>query len=594
MPYVDLPFPKENVDIDEGHAHLCNLCPHLPPPLREAAEGNPSLLAYLHLVPTGEMGVPKYFPELSRKLQELKPRNLIYPIKGELFVHIYPDPGGQRDWYVSIEPITTVNLPQEVLEAVERRLLDVAEEVGRAKTPEEKKQLFRDALDRICVVKKGAANGVDDDEVQGNGSNGNGNGKRKRSGRRLFGGKAERIRVTAQQLEGIKYLVARDKVGVGALEPLLLDPYIEDISCSGIGNIFIEHKIFKSLKTSISFSSMDDLDEFVIQLGERIKKPVSLRAPIVDAVLPDGSRINIVYGRDVSKRGSNFTIRKFSDTPYSVLNLIEFGTLDYTMAGYLSIVLGEGMNLFVSGETASGKTTTLNAITTFIPPDNKIVSIEDTPELQVPHPNWIREMTKGSQDEGGGGVTMFDLLKAALRQRPDFILIGEIRGAEGAIAFQAMQTGHSVMSTFHAASVEKLIQRVTGNPINVPKTYLDNLNIVVIQSAVKLPNGKIGRRIMSINEIIGYDSSSGSFSFVEVFRWDPVKDVFLFTGNMNSYILEQKIALRRGIPPSKLKTIYAEVRRRARILERLHKEKGVRDFYELLRVLAEAQRRGLF
>lgn len=586
MAYVDLPFPKESVDIDDNHSGTCSLCPHLPAPLREVAEKTPELLAYLHLVPTGDLGVPTYFPELSRKLADLKPLNLIYPIKEGLFVHIYPDTCGQRDWYIAIEPITTVDLDPAKMVEVEKKLLDVAEEIGKVKTPEEKKEVFRDALDRICVVKKnGSGSGDRKGDGKGDGQS------RKRS---LFGSRAERIKVTARELEGIKYLVIRDKVGVGVLHPLLMDPYIEDISCSGVGNIFIEHKIFKSLKTSIAFSSMDDLDAFVVRLGDRISRPVSLRAPIVDAVLPDGSRINIVYGRDVSKRGSNFTIRKFSDSPYSILHLIEFGTLDYTMAAYLSIVLGEGMNLFVAGETASGKTTTLNAITTFISPDDKIVSIEDTPELQVPHPNWIREMTKGSQDDTGGGVTMFDLLKAALRQRPDFIIIGEIRGAEGAVAFQAMQTGHSVMSTFHAATVEKLIQRITGNPISVPKAYMDNLNVVVIQSAVKLPDGRLGRRIMSINEIIGYDPTSGSFSFVEIFRWDPVKDVFEFPGEMNSYLLEQKIAARRGIPPSKLKTIYAEVRRRARILERLHKEKGVRDFYELLRVLAEAQRRGLF
>src|SRR5208337_768481 len=171
------------------------------------------------------------------------------------------------------------------------------------------------------------------------------------------------------------------------------------------------------------------------------------------------------------------------------------------------------MSLFVSGETASGKTTLLNAITAFIPPENKIVTIEDTPELNVPHRNWIREVAlakgKGEGTGGGGEVTMFDLLKAALRQRPNEILIGEIRGAEGNIAFQAMQTGHSVMATFHAATVEKLIQRITNNPISVPKAYIDNLNVVVLTSSVKLPNGKNGRRVTSIAEIVSYDAPTG-------------------------------------------------------------------------------------
>ena len=375
---------------------------------------------------------------------------------------------------------------------------------------------------------------------------------------------------------------------------MIRDTNIEDISCSGLGALFIEHKVFDSLRTSYEFATHEELDEYVLRLSERIKKPVTFRNPIVDATLPDGSRINIVYGGDVSKRGSNFTIRKFSETPMSILELRAFGTLDYLMAAYLSIVISEGMNLFVSGETASGKTTLLNAITVFIDPNAKIVSIEDTPELQVPHPNWIREVTRVAKPgEEGSGIDMFDLLKAALRQRPNEIIIGEIRGEEGLIAFQAMQTGHSCMATFHAASVEKLIQRLTGSPISVPKTYIDNLNVVVIQSAVKLPNGKLGRRAVSISEIIGYDSVDGTFSFAEIFRWDPMNDTFEFVGDMNSYLLEQKIAPKRGIPPSKKREIYAVLRRRARVLEKLN-DSGVTNYHEFYKVIAKAQRDGVF
>ena len=250
--------------------------------------------------------------------------------------------------------------------------------------------------------------------------------------------------------------------------------------------------------------------------------------------------------------------------------------------------------MFIVGATASGKTTTLNALTTFIPPDAKIVSIEDTPELQVPHGNWIREVTRGTgQKEIGGTVGMFDLLKAALRQRPDSILIGEIRGEEGAIAFQAMQTGHAVMSTFHSASMQQVIQRLTGSPINIPKTYLDNLDVVVIQASVRTPTKALVRRIVSINELVGYDPPSQTFSFIEVFRWLSDKDAFEFPGYMNSYILEEKIAPKRGIPPFKKKAIYTELKRRARIFERLHKERKVSGFYEFFQVLAEAHRQHL-
>ena len=301
-----------------------------------------------------------------------------------------------------------------------------------------------------------------------------------------------------------------------------------------------------------------------------------------------------MYGSDVSKNGSNFTIRKFMETPLSIIELALFGSLSWEMAAYMSLALEEGMNVFVSGETASGKTTLLNATTVFINPDAKIVTIEDTPEVVVPHPNWIREVTRASKPgEEGSGVGMFDLLKAALRQRPDEIIIGEIRGEEGLIAFQAMQTGHSCMATFHASSVEKLIQRLTGSPINVPKTYVDNLNIIVIQTSVKLPNGKMGRRAVSISELIGYDSASDAFSFTEVFRWDPIKDKFEFLGEMNSYILEHKIAPARGIPSSNKRAIYALVKKRARILEKLA-ESGVTEYHEFYRVISKAQKDGIF
>ena len=330
----------------------------------------------------------------------------------------------------------------------------------------------------------------------------------------------------------------------------------------------------------------------MIQLSERIGRPVTVRNPIVDSTLPDGSRINIVYGDDVSKRGSNFTIRKFSATPMSILDLVAGGTLTEEMAAYISLMLGAGMNTFVSGETASGKTTMLNAISTFIPPAHKIVSIEDTPELQVPHPNWTREVVRSSSDTASS-ITMFDLLRAALRQRPNEIIIGEIRGEEGAIAFQAMQTGHSCMATFHASSVERLIQRITGHPINVPKTYIDNLNIVIIMSAVRLPDGSTGRRILSINEIIEYNSETDAFGFIEVFRWDPATDTFEFPGYMNTNILEHVVASRRGLPPRESRRIYDVLSERADVLRGL-REKEITNFYELHKILTQAYREGLF
>ncbi|MFZ0545848.1 MAG: type II/IV secretion system ATPase subunit [Candidatus Promineifilaceae bacterium] len=581
-----LPFSVEMTDIGNcDHGSGCSIQSVLSPPLQEACTEADFLAEYLHHLPMGEIGIPTYYPKLSRSFSQLSVRNLIYPIDEGLFVHVYPDPTGARDFYIPIEPTVVVDI-ESIMVKVEDKLVDWAEEIGRIQDEEEKRTLLLSLVDKFCIVDKLAENGAH-------------NGKKNRQNpeappKDSTNDKTGRIRVTEEQLEGIRYRILRDKIGLGPLQPLLLDPYIEDISCSGVGAIFIEHKIFKSLETTITFTSMDELDEFAVWLGEWIKSPVTVRNPIVDAVLPDGSRINLVYGREISKRGSNFTIRKFGGTPTSILELIEFGTLDYTMAAYLSFMLEEGMNLFVVGATASGKTTTLNALNTFVMPDAKIVTIEDTPEVQVPHQNWIREVTREmNHDNAGGSVGMFDLLRAALRQRPDRIIVGEIRGEEGRIAFQAMQTGHGVMATFHAASVDKLIQRLTGDPISVPKTYIDNLNIALIQSAVRLPNKRMVRRVLSINEIVGYDAYSESFSFLEAFRWDPRTDTFDFPGYMNSFLLEERIASKRGIPPHKRKQIYTELKQRAKVFERLHKAKGVKGFYDFFNILAEAHRQKL-
>ena len=552
----------------------CGLFRTLPPTMQELCRVNTHVMEYLHLLPIDEIGVPQYFPELSKKVGELKTRNLLYPVSDDVIIHVWSGAGEERDIYIPVEPSLVVQLTGKLAE-VETRLLEFAASFAHAETDEERRQALLAALNKICLVANAAPHP---------------------SRFNLFKRKAGvKVLVTPREFQAIKYLVLRDKVGLGLLEPFIRDTYIEDISCSGVGHIFLEHKVFNSMKSAVSFDTHKELDDYVLRLSELIRRPVTMRRPIVDATLPDGSRINIVYGKEVSQRGSNFTIRRFSETPLSIMQLIEFGTLNYHMAAYISLILEGGMNTFVAGETASGKTTLINAITTFISPSAKVVSIEDTPEVQVPHPNWIREVAKpANAEEGSAGVTMMDLLKAALRQRPNLIIIGEIRGEEGAVAFQAMQTGHAVMATFHAASVEKLIQRLTGNPINVPKTYIDNLNVVIIMSAVKLANGKVARRVISVSEIVGYDPPSNTFSIVEIFRWNPVGDVFDFVGDKNSYLLEEKIAPMRGLAGANKWAIYSLLDKRATVLRKLHTGKGVTGYYELLRVLARAQQEGLF
>jgi archaeal flagellar protein FlaI len=566
-------------------------------------EENSHILDYICRLPPEQIEIPEFPLKISRAMKGIKHPNLIYPIGKGLAVHIYPDKEDIRNYYIPIEPCLFQNL-DSTLEAVEKLLIDVIhDEDVDTKDVEEKKKLLEKALEKVCIIEEHVN---ESEEKKSKDLEEKKSVQREKNGKLQFGfignlkeaGKVfkmkqqEYIRVTPEEFQAIKYLMIRDKIGMGMLEPLLLDSNIEDISCSGLGRVFVEHKVFSSLKTAITFQETEELNSFIIQMSEKVGKPITYRDPIVDTALPDGSRINIVFGEDVSRRGSNFTIRKFMGIPISILELIDFGTIDYVMAAYMWMMLRAGMNCFISGETASGKTTMMNAITTFLPPESKIVSIEDTPELQVPHKNWTREVTRTTREDSGSDVSMFDLLKAALRQRPNEIIIGEIRGVEGSIAFQAMQTGHPVMSTFHAASVEKLIQRLTGDPINVPKNYVDNLNVVIIQSAVNIPGKGMGRRVLSINEIVGYDSFSQAFNFMDIFKWDPATDTFKFTGKNNSYLLEQKIAPRLGIPENQVRKIYSELERKAKILRKIHQAK-ITNFYDLFNTLIQIEEAGL-
>jgi archaeal flagellar protein FlaI len=603
LPFEIKPCPQKCGKVCGDDLEKCPIFSKLPAEFQEVCKNNLHLLQYLYMLPLDTIEIPKYYEKISRKLKGTKNPNIIYSIGNSVFVHILANPEDIRDYYVAIEP-SIIGSDDKILKELELHLAEHVEELEGITDASKRLEIIMKIVDTVvhvnghqnltALVDKKQGNGnKNKDNKKGNHNSNNGKEQKAQSHKPKKASKGE-IYVTQFHYNSLRYLLKRKLEGMGMMDPMILDPNIEDISCSGIGNIFVEHKIFGGLRTSIGFDSDDELDKFVIELAESIKHPVTFRDPVVDATLPDGSRINIVYGNDVSKRGSNFTIRKFSDTPMSILELIQFNMLNYEMAGYLSLIIQEGMNIWVSGETASGKTTLMNALTTFIPPESKIVSIEDTPEVQVPHHNWIRGVTRGSAKSADSSeISMFDLLKAALRQRPNVIIVGEIRGIEGAVAFQAMQTGHSCMSTFHAASVSKLIQRVTGTPILVPKTYVDNLNVIAICQQVRLANGFLARRVTSINEIVSYDSIADAFSFIEVFKWDPLDDSYKFRGNQNSYLLENKIAPRRGYPEDKRRQIYKIVKQRAEVLKRIT-EQGKTNFYEVYAILSKAYREGYF
>lgn len=607
---INLPFRQaENTEDNDcvNNIESCALYRMLPVNAKEYVRKSPHLLEYLHIFPVDEYGIPLFFSELKRDLKSMDEPNLIYPADDTVFVHIFHDVDDVRNYYIPVDP-SFMHSVKDLTPALELKIIDLLDALEEDPvTDEERTVVLKRLIGEACYIQQPGEEVALLSGDRGKGGLGdkikdflNKDLTAKKNPRKdsILSSVRQtpdgRLIVNPQEYRALEYMMVRDKIDVGILKPFINDKYIEDITVDGVGPIFIEHKIFKGLKSVVGWDNTDELDNFVIKLAERTRRPITYRNPIVDATLPDGSRINIVYSTDISRKGSNFTIRKAMDDPLSILKLIEFKTCDYLMAAYIWICIENGMSLFMSGETASGKTTSLNAFTTFIPPENKIVTIEDTPELQVPHKNWVREVSKGKgKGEGeGSDVTMFDLLKAALRQRPNQILVGEIRGVEGSVAFSAMQTGHPVLSTFHAASVEKLIQRLVGDPINIPKTYVDNLNIVVIQSAVKRPTGETVRRILSISELVGFNPETQGFSFVEMFHWNPATDLFEFPGRGSSYLLENKIATMLGIPEYKKAAIYQELEKRARILERLHKA-GYTGFYDLFHMTTKVKKQGL-
>ena len=534
---------------------------------KTAVKNNPHLGEYLKRWKANKKKLPEFMVQVGRDISK-EALNIIYPVGDPIFIHVYLDDTEGVIKYHAIEP---------VLNDVEKTKYDKVLEIVLEKAPyepvPEKEEELREVINKLLresvIVTEEAEEETDEKK------------------RKFNFVKQKKVRMTGLEYDHIRYFIERDIIGSGVIEPLIRDPYIEDIHSIGTGYIHIIHKIFDMTRTNVRFKDDFELTRFLRGMCERIGRPVSEAHPIVDGALPDGSRLNAIYSNDVSRRGSSFTIRKFSSTPISIVQLVGWGTLSAEAAGYLWLCLENGMSIFVCGETASGKTTALNAMLPFILPQSKIFTAEDTAEVLPPHEIWQQLITR---DEGpeDSRVTLFDLLKAALRSRPNYIIVGEIRGAEGAVAFQAMQTGHPVLATFHASSVGKMIQRFTGDPINVPITFIDNLNIALIQQAV-YRKGKFLRRCTSIDEIEGYYADAGGVVTRAVFQWDPGMDRHFFRGMNNSYILEQKIAETLGYEDKR--KIYEDMMYRARIIERML-ELGITDYYQVNQIFVDFYRKG--
>ena len=397
-----------------------------------------------------------------------------------------------------------------------------------------------------------------------------------------------RLKSRKSNREKIHYFIERDMIGYGRVDTMMRDPNIEDVSCDGPNvEVFVYHRRFESLRTNVMWEDEHELEQYIIRMAQRCGKHISIAEPLLDATLMDGSRIVMTLGREVSTKGSTFTIRRFRDEPFTPVDLLEFKTFSSMQIAFFWMAMQYGMSMLFVGGTASGKTTSLNACSLFLPWQHKIVSIEETRELNLPHPNWIPGCTRqgfggeagGTGQKAPGEVDMYDLLRAALRERPEYIIVGEIRGAEAYVLFQAMATGHTTYSTFHAYSIQSLVHRLENKPIEIPRVLIPALDGISIQIQTRV-GGKRVRRNKNIVEIIGIDPHSHELLTNEAFRWDNTTDEYVFTGK--SYILE-KIMMKANLNRVE---IMDEMKRRQLVIEWCLK-KAIRDYKDFARVVAE-------
>jgi flagellar protein FlaI len=395
--------------------------------------------------------------------------------------------------------------------------------------------------------------------------------------------KKYKMKIPSEAIDKLTYYVIRDFIGYGRIDPLMRDHFIEDISADGVNiPLYVWHRIYESIPTNIIFRNKEELDSFIIRMAYLSGKNISIASPMLDATLPDGSRVQLTYGNEVTRRGSTFTIRRFRVDPLTISDLISLNTVSSEMAAYLWYAIENRASVLVAGGVASGKTTMLNCLSMFIKPEMKIVSVEDTQELNLPHENWIPSVVRtgyGYEDKKSGTITLFDLLKAAVRQRPDYIIVGEVRGEETYTLFQAMATGHLGMCTIHAESVESVINRLESEPMNIPRTLIAMSDVIMAMGRTEI-DGKPTRRTNTIAEVEGINQKTKAVKTDEVFHWQQKEDTFVFCGRSN--FLEEHMK-KTGISQSE---ISSELRRRKIVLEWIV-QKGIRRHMDVANVIRE-------
>ncbi len=380
----------------------------------------------------------------------------------------------------------------------------------------------------------------------------------------------------------ILYHAERDLVGFGKIDPLMRDPNIEDISCDGVNKpVYIWHRTFESIETNLQFENDEDLDNLVVKLVHMAGKHVSSAFPIVDASLPGKHRLAVAYRREITPFGTAFTIRKFREDPYSIIDLINIGTFTEEMAAYLWICLENRASVMVLGGTAAGKTTALNALGCLVKPGSKIMTIEETAELNLSHENWVSLIARQSYGLGGsnvGEVALFDLVKTCMRHRPDLMIVGEVRGQEAYVLFQALATGHGGMCTMHAENVQSAVRRLTQKPMDISPAYIPLMNIVMsVQRVHLVKNGekRAYRRMLSVNEVVDHEN------FRIPFKWDPIKDEQIV--DLDSSFLLTTMSERLG---KTRKELIEELKNRTDVLRWMRMQK-IRSYKEVASIIAE-------
>ncbi len=371
------------------------------------------------------------------------------------------------------------------------------------------------------------------------------------------------VDVEVAGLYRLYYYLYKQFQGFGRLDPLMSDPHIEDISCDGYGiPLYAYHDEYQDIETNVSFGE-DELDDYVVEMAQQAGRHISVGSPIVETTLRDGSRAELALGEEVTPHGSAFTVRKYSEEPFTPIDLLEFGTYSLEQMAYLWMAIEHNKSIIFAGGTASGKTTSLNAISMFLPPRSKLITIEDTRELSLHHENWLSCVTRERLSDGAN-VTMYTLLRSALRHRPEYIIVGEVRGEEAITLFQAMNTGHTTLSTMHADSVQTVINRLENEPINVPRSMVQSLDVLCIQTQARF-EGKRVRRADTIAEIEGIDQRTGELDYTGAYRWQSASDEF----QEGTARLMQQIGDERGWSKTEL---LEELRRRRRFLEFLREQ----------------------